>query len=468
MSKLLVVDDERGSRESLRLIFCREYDVLLAANGEEALALLAQDPVALVLLDVMMPGLSGLDLLRQIHAIYPGLPAIMISAATAIPPVVEAIRMGALDFVAKPFDVENLRHVVRRALETDRLHRQVEVLEKDVARAFPTQAIVGCSPAFATALDQIRQAAATAATVLIQGESGTGKELAARLLHACSPRRTEPFVAVHCAALPENLLESELFGHEKGAFTGADRQKPGRFDLAAEGTIFFDEIGEMSLSMQVKLLRVIQEREFMRVGGTHLIRTRARIVSASARDLRQEVAAGRFRDDLFYRIGVVPVRLPPLRERPDDLPLLVAHFLAELGPDVQAVTRGFDAEALQRLCAYRWPGNVRELRNVVERLLVLHGREPVLCATLLPEEFHTAAQSPAVAPPVAQPSPPRRDAPVLLKDAVNACERHLIEEALLQADGVQTRAAARIGTTRRILRYKMAKLGIADNSPPES
>ena len=467
MPKLLVVDDERGSRESLRLIFSREYDVLLAANADEALALLSREPVDLVLLDVMMPGLSGLDLLRQIHASYPGLPAIMISAATAIPPVVEAIRLGALDFVAKPFDVENLRHVVRRALETDRLHRQVEVLETDVARAFPTQAIVGSSPTFVAALEQVRQAAATAATVLIQGESGTGKELAARLLHSLSPRRAEPFVAVHCAALPENLLESELFGHEKGAFTGADRQKPGRFELAAEGTIFFDEIGEMSLTTQVKLLRVIQEREFMRVGGTRLIRTRARIVSASARDLRQEVAAGRFRDDLFYRIGVVPVRLPPLRERTDDLPLLVAHFLAELGPAVQAATRGFDEAAMQRFCAYRWPGNVRELRNVVERVLVLHGREPVIRAALLPEEFHAPAQPPADMVAAASVVPSQSPAASPLKDTVDAFERQLIEAALLQDNSVQTRAAARLGTTRRILRYKMAKLGIADHEPPK-
>ena len=442
MPKLLIVDDERGSRESLRLIFSREYDVLLAADANEALALLSREAVDLVLLDVMMPGLSGVELLRQIHAINPGMPAIMISAATAIPPVVEAIRLGALDFVSKPFEVENLRHVVRRALENDRLHRQVEVLETDMARAFPTQAIVGRSPAFVTALDQIRQAAATAATVLIQGESGTGKELAARLLHSLSPRHAEPFVAVHCAALPENLLESELFGHEKGAFTGADRQKPGRFDLAAEGTIFFDEIGEMSPTTQVKLLRVIQEREFMRIGGTRTIRTRARIVSATARDLRQEAAAGRFRDDLYYRIGVVPVRLPPLRERPDDLPLLIGHFLAELGPAVQAVTRGVDEEAMQLLCAYRWPGNVRELRNVVERVLVLHGRESVIRAALLPEEFHAPVQPrpPAVADAAAIPA--QACAPAVLKDAVDAYERQLIEEALRQAGGVQTRAAA--------------------------
>ena len=290
MPKLLIVDDELGSRESLRLIFKSDYEVRLAASAAEALALVARETVDVVLLDVILPGQSGVDVLRQLQASFPGLPVIMVSASTSIPPVVEAIRLGALDFVSKPFDVESLRHTVRRALETGRLHRRVEVLESDVSRAFPTQTIVGRSPAFVAALEQLRKAAATDATVLIQGESGTGKELAARLLHAESPRRQEPFVAVHCAALSENLMESELFGHEKGAFTSADRQKPGRFDLAGAGTLFFDEVAEMSLATQVKLLRVVQEREFMRVGGTRVVRTNARIVSATARDLRQEVA----------------------------------------------------------------------------------------------------------------------------------------------------------------------------------
>ena len=404
MPKLLIVDDERGSREALRLIFSREYTVFSAATVEEALAVLSLEQVDLIMLDLVMPGRSGLDLLRQVHADHPDLPVIMVSASTAIPSVVEAIRQGAVDFVSKPFDVENICHVVRRALETKRLHRQVVVLETELSAAFPTQEIVGNSPTFVAAIDQLRQAAMSDATVLIQGESGTGKELAARLLHEQSPRRGEPFVAVHCAALPENLLESELFGHEKGAFTNADRQKPGRFELAGSGTLFFDEIGEMSLTTQVKLLRVLQEREFMRVGGTRLLRTNARIIAATARDLRKEAAEGLFREDLFYRLNVVQVRLPPLRERRDDIPLLLSHFLRRLGPALHAATRGFDEEAQRRLCAYYWPGNVRELRNVVERVLVLHGRDPAIFASRLPEEFHAgqaactvAADEPAVA-----------------------------------------------------------------------
>jgi len=480
MPKLLIVDDERGSREALRVIFSSDYTVLTAATAEEAQSMFSRDQVDVMLLDVMMPGRSGLDFLRQIHADHPELPIIMVSASTAIPSVVEAIRHGALDFVSKPFDVENIRHVVRRALETKRLHRQVAVLATELSSAFPTQEIVGTSPSFVAAIEQLRQAASTDATVLIQGESGTGKELAARLLHEQSPRREEPFVAVHCAALPENLLESELFGHEKGAFTNADRQKPGRFELAGSGTLFFDEIGEMSAATQVKLLRVLQEREFMRVGGTRLLRTNARIVTATARDLRQEAAAGRFREDLFYRLNVVQVRLPPLRERRGDIPLLLTHFLNRLGPALHTESCQFDNEALRCLCAYGWPGNVRELRNVVERVLVLHGREHVISASRLPEEFHAdinpaPPQTVTELEPLRVPSaPPDEAVPAIpesgtLEESVNRFERRLISDALHKANGVQTRAAEILGTTRRILRYKMEKLGLAkpDNDEPE-
>ena len=475
MSRILIVDDERGSRESLRLVFSREFTVLLAATAREALDALAREPIDLVLLDVILPGSSGIDVLRQIHASYPGLPVIMVSASTAIPPVVEAIRLGALDFVNKPFDVEALRHAVRRALETSRLQRQVAALATDLSRTYPTQEIVGRNPAFVAALDQIRHAAATDATVLIQGESGTGKELAARLLHALSPRHDEPFVAVHCAALPESLMESELFGHEKGAFTSADRMKPGRFDLAGAGTLFFDEVGEMSPATQAKILRVVQEREFMRVGGTRVIRTSARLVSATARDLRRDATDGRFRGDLYYRLGVVPVMLPPLRERRDDIPLLVEHFVAHFGPALRARATRFDDAALGRLCAYDWPGNVRELRNIVERVLVLHGHDETIGSACLPEEFHAttrvpAAPAPANAPPVAPPAaiPPPPAAPETLASSIDACERRMILDALQRSRGIQARAAERLGTTRRILRYKMEKLGIGPDTPADT
>ncbi len=456
---ILIVDDELGPRESLRAVFKGTYRVTTAASAAEGLEVLAREPVELVLTDVIMPDMDGLTFLRHVRERHPGLPVVMISASSSVRPVVEAMRQGAQDYVAKPFDVEEVQHIVRRAMETSAMQRRVRSLESEIDREFPVHGIVGGADGFRDALDRIRKAAASDATVLILGESGTGKELAARLLHRLSPRQAEPFVAVHCGALPESLMESELFGHEKGAFTNADRMKHGRFDLAGSGTLFFDEVSEMSLTTQMKLLRVLQEREFMRVGGTQVIKTNARIVAASARDLRKLAAEGKFRDDLYYRLGVVPVTLPPLRERPGDIERLATHFLEQLGRNLDAVTEGFDPDAMERLAAYRWPGNVRELRNVVERMLVLHGSQRLITPDCLPEEFHEGG-GPLPAP----------DAGLSLEDRVGAVERRMIEEALRRCGGVQTRAAEYLGTTRRILRYRMEKLNIpfrpADAPPP--
>ena len=447
--RLLVVDDEMGPRESLRAIFSQHYDVELADGAEAAMAVLSSKRVDLLMLDVMMPGKDGLAFLKDVQALYPQLPVVMISASTSVRPVVEAMRVGAYDYVSKPFDVEEILHIAERALESDRLHRCVEALESEVAREFPVEGVVGESAAFRAALEDVRKAADSDATVLISGESGTGKELAARMLHAFSARKDEPFVAVHCAALPETLMESELFGHEKGAFTGADKQKPGRFDLAGAGTLFFDEVGEMPLTTQVKLLRVLQEREFMRVGGTRPIRTNARIVAATARALKDEVQEGRFRDDLFYRLSVVPVRLPPLRERGGDIPRLAAYFLGLFSRNLDSSIEEFAPEALDLLCRYGWPGNIRELRNIIERMVVLHRRERVIRSEHLPDEFREG-HAPGV----------DIDISGTLQDAVNAFERQMIQKALVETGGVQTRAAEKLGTTRRILRYRMEKLDI--------
>jgi DNA-binding NtrC family response regulator len=451
MKHILIVDDELGSRESLKAIFGRDYTLSLAANAVEAHKHLSEQKVDLIFLDVIMPDKDGLSLLKEVQNLYPEVPVIMVSASTSVRPVVEAIRAGAYDYVTKPFDVEDVRRLAERALESSSLRRRVEILEKEVSREYPVHGIVGESPSFVNALENIRKAADTDSTVLISGESGTGKELAARLLHALSNRRDEPFVAVHCAALPEALMESELFGHEKGAFTSAERKKLGRFDLAGSGTLFFDEVGEMNLPTQVKLLRVLQEREYMRVGGTQVIRTNARIVAATARDLRAEVGEKRFRDDLFYRLNVVPVKLPPLRERIEDIPLLSRHFLGYFRQNLHVVARDFAAKTMELLCRYRWPGNVRELRNVIERTLVLHGTCEEVLPEFLPDELrHTATPAAAVAESS-------------LEDAVNAFERQLVENALSEANGVQTRAAELLGTTRRILKYRMEKLGIQGN-----
>ncbi len=456
MKRVLVVDDEVGTRQSLKAVFSGKYDVCLADGAAKAREALGARPVDLILLDVSMPGKDGLSFLKDLQELYPEIPVVMISALTSVRPVVEAMREGAYDFVAKPFDVQDILRIARRAIESSRTQRRLATLETEVSRQFPVNDIIGSAPSFLHAMEDLRRAADSDSTVLILGESGTGKELAARLLHETGGRREEPFVPVHCAALPEALMESELFGHEKGAYTGAEARKPGRFDLAGAGTLFFDEVGEMSLATQVKLLRVLQEREFMRVGGTSTIRTNARIVAATARDLKEEVRKGKFRDDLFYRLSVVPVRLPPLRERREDVAPLALHFLETVRRTLGAATEAFAPEALEALTRYAWPGNVRELSNIVERMVVLHRGQAAIRLQDLPEEFQAEAGAGGVAPGAQPASPEGRT----LEEAVSAFERRLIEQALRETNGVQTRAAEKLGTTRRILRYRMQKLAI--------
>ena len=448
MKHLLIVDDERGARESLKAVFANSHHVSLAESAAAATRQLAADNIDLMLLDIMMPDKDGLAFLQEALGAYPDLPVIMVTAASGAEPVIQAMGMGAYDYISKPFEVDEIRLVVDRALQRNALKRQVEVLRDEVSLEFPVHGIVGEAPEFRKALADTRKAAETDSTVLITGESGTGKELFARYLHAQSKRPDEPFVAVHCAALPEGLMESELFGFEKGAFTNADRRKLGRFDLAGSGTLFFDEVSEMSMNTQVKLLRVLQEREFMRVGGTNVVRAESRIVAATARDLRQDVEDRRFRGDLYYRLGVVPVYLPPLRERIDDIPLLAYYFLNYFRRRMSVETRDIDPDCLDYFMRYSWPGNVRELRNIIERTLVLHGHRRSIHSVSLPAELRHQ-----------QPSPPRGDHQSLTA-AVGAYESELIRAALLETNGIQTKAAARLGITRRMLKYRMDKLNI--------
>jgi DNA-binding NtrC family response regulator len=455
LKHLLIIDDEPGSRQSLRAVFSRMYDITLAADAEEARLALSEKRVDLVLLDVMMPGKDGLSILRDIQSLYPQLPVIMVSGTTSVQPVVQAIKEGACDFITKPFDIDQIRMAVARALQSSTLQRKVQVLQTELSREYPIDHAVGESPAFRRAMEDARKAAETDATVLIYGESGTGKELLARSVHAWSSRRDDPFVPVHCGALPETLMESELFGYEKGAFTGADRQKSGRFDLAGSGTLFFDEVSEMTPATQVKLLRVLQEREFMRVGGTRVIRTDARIIAATNRDLRQDVQEKKFREDLFYRLSVVPVRIPPLRERNGDIALLADHFFRFFQRRLNCNASAISLEAMRRFCAYSWPGNVRELRNIIERILVLHGKAECILPEHLPEEFHSigsASSSLSIRPVLS--------GNTTLEKAVNDFERALIAQALVECGGIQTAAARRLGTTRRILKYRMGRLDI--------
>ncbi|MEX2606908.1 MAG: sigma-54 dependent transcriptional regulator [Kiritimatiellia bacterium] len=451
MKRILVVDDDSSTRESLRRLFENEYTVLLSKSAAEALGVLASSSVDLVLLDVIMPQKDGLTLLRELLELFPELPVIMISASTDTRPVVEAIQTGAVDFVTKPFDIHELRQLVARSFEHRRLKNRVRAMETDLSSLYPLEGLIGESPPFQAALSDARRAAKSDATVLIQGESGTGKEMVARQIHTWSSRNHDPFVAVHCASIPESLIESELFGHEKGAFTNATQQKPGRFDLAGSGTLFLDEVGEMPASTQVKLLRVLQEMEYMRLGGTRVLHTNARILAATNRDLAGELVTGRFREDLYYRLNVIPIRLPGLRERKEDIPLLVKFFVSHFQERLHTEAHSFTPEAMQALCDYSWPGNIRELRNIIERGMVLHGDQPVLDVDVLPIEFHTSPPHSSTRLGTLQEN---------LSASVDQVEHQLVLEALRSCGGVQTKAAEMLGTTRRVLKYKMDKLNI--------
>jgi two-component system response regulator HydG len=375
-ARILVVDDEESNLRVLnRLLVKAGYTVSTASSGPEALDLLREERPELLLTDLKMPGMDGLELLRAARTVAPTTEVILMTAFGTVEIAVEAMREGAYDFITKPLNRHDVLRSVRKAEEKSQLLAENRRLRKQVdaqrTATGPLGSTVGRSEAIRSVLETIRQVAPSEATVLVVGESGTGKELLARAIHQLSGRRAGPMIRVNCAAIPENLIESELFGYEKGAFTGAAGRKPGRFELAHGGTLFLDEVAEMSLGMQVKLLRVLQEGEFERVGGTKTVTVDVRLVAATNRDLERMVAERKFRQDLYYRLNVIPIRVPPLRERYDDVPLLAAHFLRVYAEKNRKELRGITDDALEALQAYRWPGNVRELENAMERAVVL-------------------------------------------------------------------------------------------------
>jgi len=370
MSKtILVVDDEKDIRISLAGILEDEgYQVVTAASGSEALECARQELPDLVLLDIWMPEMDGLEVLEKLKTLFPQLTVIMISGHGTIETAVRTTKLGAYDFIEKPLSLDKVLISVINALRMGELRVENEELKRVVGNEYE---LIGCSPSIATLREQIMRVAPTRASVLVTGENGTGKELVARSIHYYSQRRDKPFVAINCAAIPEELIESELFGHEKGAFTGALAQKKGKFDLADGGTLFLDEIGDMSLKTQAKILRILQERCFERVGGTRVVTVDVRIIAATNKELDEEIRQGRFREDLFYRLNVVPFKVPALRERGDDIPLLVAHFVTQFFHREGRESKVFLPEALEILNRYDWPGNVRELKNIVERILIM-------------------------------------------------------------------------------------------------
>jgi two-component system, NtrC family, response regulator AtoC len=448
---VLIVDDEESMRHLLSVILRdRGYEARSVSNGEEALKELAARDYDLVLSDVRMPRMDGLSLLREVQKGHPDLTFIVMSAYGTHDSAIEAMKAGAYDYVSKPFRPDEVVLVLKKAEERERLARENRRLRTELAGEYAAGNIVGTSEAVQELLRQVRKVAPIKATVLLHGESGTGKELVARAIHELSPRASLPFVAVNCGAIPGELMESELFGHVKGAFTDASRNKKGLFAEADGGTLFLDEVGELPLGLQVKLLRVLQEEEIRRVGDTRSEKVDVRVVAASARDLSRAVKEGQFREDLYYRLNVVGIRLPPLRDRPDDIPLLARHFLARgarLRPD--APVTGFSPEALETMKGYRWPGNVRELEHAVERALVLC-EGPEIGEDDLPDELR------APRPPV----PAALDGTLSVKRATRAVEEQLIRRALERTGGNRTRAAELLELSYRALLYKIKEYGI--------
>jgi two-component system response regulator HydG len=443
---ILVVDDDTAHRTMLRtLVGGWGYEISEADDGGSAIGMVRQQPYDLVLMDVRMLKVSGLEALAAIKSINPAIPVVIMTAYSSVETAVAALTQGAHDYLTKPLDFDKLRITLERAMEHSRLKAENRLLRERLGMQFDRRHIIGRSAAMVRLFDSVAQVAPSEATVLIAGESGTGKELIAGAIHFNSSRRDGPFVRLNCAAITETLLESELFGHEKGAFTGADRRREGRFFQADGGSLLLDEVSEMPLPMQVKLLRVLQEREFTRVGGDTVIRVDVRVIAATNKDLPELVSGGRFREDLYYRLNVVGLTLPALRERAEDIPLLALHFLEAFALKNRKEVKGFTPQAMDRLIRYAWPGNVRELMNAVERAVVMTRGD------FLTEE------DVALIPTTAMPQP---EQPAAGARPLEAVEKATILTTLKAADGNKSEAARRLGITRRTLHKKLKAYGV--------
>ncbi|MBL7661675.1 sigma-54-dependent Fis family transcriptional regulator [bacterium] len=458
---ILIVDDEPTIRESLKLILSRNFKVVEKTSGEEVLDYFNQNSLNvpdLVLMDVVMPGINGVELLGKVKELHPRLPVIMLSANRTVKTAVEAMKCGAIDYLNKPFDVDELLTLIDQTLTKSHFAlaegsaQQTALSHTRVNAAEAGPGIVGQSQAIQSLYQRINQVSAHDVTVLITGESGSGKELIAQEIHRRSPRANQPFVAINCAAIPETLIESELFGHEKGAFTHAGEKRLGHFELANGGTLFLDEIGELRMQVQVKMLRFLQEQEFYRVGSSKPTKVNVRVIAATNSDLEKNIAQGKFREDLFYRINVVPIQAPTLRSHPEDIANLFEYFVQKFSKHYPNKSLNLTSEALNALKAYPWPGNVRELENMVESLLALSTQAEVhvtdLPSRFLAHEVHHDINQQVL------------EGRIGFEEAEAKFERDLIVKALQKSDFIQTRAAEILGISRRILKYKMDKLGI--------
>ncbi|MCX7026336.1 MAG: sigma-54 dependent transcriptional regulator [Spirochaetes bacterium] len=445
-STLLIVDDEKNIRDGLAEAFGMEgYEALTAQDGQEAIKLLDERYIDLVITDLKMPKVSGMELLQYIEERWQNIPVIIITAHGDITEAVSAMQYGALEFITKPLDLEHLVKLTKNALEIRELSITNQELREEVAAQQRISSIIGKSPAMRKIFDLVRKVAPTKASVLITGESGVGKELIADAIHNLSPRRDKPLIKVHCAALAESLLESELFGHEKGAFTGAQARKRGRFEMADTGTLFLDEIGEINQNVQIEILRVLQDKKFERVGGETTIEVDTRFIAATNRDLKAEIAEGRFREDLYYRLNVVNIHVPPLRDRREDIPLLMATFLHEFSQENGKDLEGFEPRARQALYAYDWPGNVRELRNCIESSVVMSSGRFITADDL---------------PPGPRSTQEKREMHIPALSSLEEAEKIIIMETLAALGGNKTKTAEVLKIGRKTLYQKIEQYGI--------
>jgi two-component system NtrC family response regulator len=447
---ILVVDDEASQRDVLSgYLKKKKYSVQQASSADDALKKLTAEHVDLVLTDFNMPGRNGYDLLLEIKQRFPEVDVAVMTAFGTIEHAVNAMRAGAYDYISKPIDLDDLDLLIARLQERQHLLSENKLLKQQLTEKYSFQGIISQSSAMQQVMTTAFRVAGTRAPVLVRGESGTGKELIARAVHFASERKEEPFIAVNCAALNENLLESELFGHEKGAFTGADKQRRGRFEMADGGTLFLDEIGDISPATQVRLLRVLQEQKFERVGGSETISVDVRVIAATHKDLEAAIAAGKFREDLFYRLNVVTVEIPPLRARRDDIPVLLDHFLARFAKEYKRRKISFSKEAWEQIIRYEYPGNVRELENIVQRSVIL-SRGDVITVDDLPMVVRAGTKEASLGPVTGR----------TFEEQIESLEKQLIFEALRTSGNNQSKAAEQIGLSERNLRYKLKKWGV--------
>ena len=452
MVKILIIDDEKSILDLLSVVFKKEgYTVETALSAKMALELIDKEEFDLVLTDIKLPQMSGMKILQYVKEKYPAMPVVMITAYGTIKQAIEALKMGAMDYIVKPFNMEELKIIVAQGLENRRIQQENVLLKKDLEEKYGMNNMVGKSKKMLEVYNLIEKIAATDSTVLISGESGTGKEIAARAIHFHSRRRERPFVSINCGALPENLLESELFGHVKGSFTGAIANKKGMFETAEKGTLFLDEVGEMSPWTQVKLLRTLQDRKVRRVGGTDEFPIDVRIIGATNQDLKKRIEEGKFREDLFYRLNVISLELPPLRNRKEDIPLLVSHFLSKYCDKMGRDMKRMAPRVMKVFESYSWPGNVRELENSIERIIAIEERETITESSL-PEEL--------ISPQREQDRSYEVKPGFDLNTTLDDISRNFVQQALQRTNGNLKETATLLGINYRSLRYLIEKLGL--------